>query len=123
MTPLQTFLAGVKTRLENATPGPWAANSKLEIWASSSQLNNAYVCIAKCSVHAPVNESTANYELIASAPTDLTAAIQIIEIQAAALREVVLHYEQGKETGGHMYITAHEAQADVDRLLTIKEKK
>lgn len=121
MTPLQTFLAGVKKRLENATPGPWHISARkgsgYEGSIRTSVPFSREIAFMQSNVGTTGgSQSDPDAQLIASAPTDLTTAIQIIEIQAKCLEECETDTYSGSVTED---LIRH-CQADVDRLL---EKK
>ncbi len=84
---LTEFLSGIRGRLAAATPGPWRAvrnNGMGETWFNIFAHNDDNV-LAMIGDLADKIKKCPNAALIASSPTDLALAVEVIEIQAKAL--------------------------------------
>lgn len=98
---LQDFISTVRARLEKATPGPWKELRWrddchiIPVTDSTGWMKDCpQAYIAKTGGWG-FGYPTENGALIANAPTDLNLAIQIIEIQAEALKDAELLSSNG----------------------------
>jgi hypothetical protein len=87
MTPITAYIAEVRERLANATPGPWIVNDDyfpIEVWTNPQDTKIA--CLDQRTDFSPGKTKCFNNAvLIAHAPTDLDKLTTALELAVGAL--------------------------------------
>ncbi len=113
---LKSYLQNVQARLENATPGKWAALNYM-VYAQSKPGTTFEIPLIEANLSEndlTHEECEANAELIANCPTDLSTLLQIVKIQNQVLETYALTNEIFPEYGD----IARQAIEQVNKLVS-----
>ncbi len=117
---LKTYLQNVQARLENATPGKWAALNYM-VYAQSKPGTTFEIPLIDANPNEndlPHEECEANADLIANCPTDLSTLLQIVKIQNDALSRFEYIDEVWALEKKDIYDIARQAIEQVNKLVS-----